>query len=40
MHLQRRHFLGNAGLGFGSLALGSILRSDGFGAESVGGLDG
>ena len=40
MHLQRRHFLGNAGLGFGSLALGSILRSDGFGAESLGGLDG
>lgn len=40
MLLQRRHFLEKAGLGFGSLALGSILRSDGFGAQSMGTIDG
>jgi hypothetical protein len=40
MLLQRRHFLEKAGLGFGSLALGSILRSDGFGAQSMGAIDG
>lgn len=40
MLLQRRHFLEKAGLGFGSLALGSILRSDGFGAQGMGAIDG
>ena len=40
MLLQRRHFLEKAGLGFGSLALGSILHSDGFGAQSMGTIDG
>jgi len=40
MLLQRRHFLKKAGLGFGSLALGSILHSDGFGAQSMGTIDG
>ena len=40
MLLQRRHFLKKAGLGFGSLALESILRSDGFGAQGMGAIDG
>ena len=40
MQLQRRHFLGKSGLGFGTLALGNILKSDGFGKTGLGGLDG
>ena len=39
-HIHRRHFLGNSGLGFGSLALGSILRADGLGTGGLVPLDG
>ena len=40
MQLERRHFLGKAGLGFGSLALHSMLQSEGLGATGLGGIDG
>jgi hypothetical protein len=39
-HVHRRHFLGSAGLGFGSLALDSILRANGIGTKKNTALDG
>ena len=32
--LQRRAFLGQAGLGFGGLALSAMLQSEGFGKQA------
>ena len=35
MNVNRRLFLGRSGLGFGSLALGSMLHRDGLGANGL-----